>query len=188
MDMAAVEIEPARRLFTIEEYERMAEAGILKDDDRVELIEGQIVEMSPIGTVHMAVVVNLTHILVKLVGEQARVWVQGPLRLPPRSLPQPDVAVLRPRSYMRVAATMEDAHLVIEVADTSLKYDSRNKLSLYARAGILEYWVVDCNAEAVNVYHTPIGDRYAEHRVVGRGGAIELLGFGAAVSVDAIFA
>ena len=150
--MAAVEVERARRSFTIEEYVRMAETGILTEDERVELIDGEIVEMSPIGTVDMAVVINLNHMLVSLIGERARVSIQGPLRLPPRSLPQPDVAVLRLRSYVRGPATMKDAHLVIEVADTSLNYDTRKKRSLYARAGIREYWVVDCNAETVNVY------------------------------------
>src|SRR5438309_12127603 len=82
----AVEVERARRLFTIKEYVRMHETGILKPDDRVELIEGEIVEMSPIGDPHAAFVANLTHLLVHAVGEQARVWVQGPVRIPPRSL------------------------------------------------------------------------------------------------------
>src|SRR3990172_4507228 len=131
----AVRVERARRLFTIEEYERMVETGILKRDDRVELIEGEIVEMSPIGDPHAAIVTNLTHILVNRAGDRARVRVQGPVRVPPRSKPQPDLAVLRPRSYMRVGATTEDVLLVIEVADTSLEYDRTARPRPSPRAG-----------------------------------------------------
>src|SRR5437773_12390393 len=104
----AVDVERERRRFTIEEYERMAETGILEQDERVELIEGEIVEMSPIGNPHAAFVANLTHLLVHAVGDRARVWVQGPVRVPPRSKPQPDLALLRPRSYVRQGATTGD--------------------------------------------------------------------------------
>ena len=185
----AVRVERARRLFTIEEYERMVETGILKRDDRVELIEGEIGEMSPIGNPHAAYVTNLTHILVTRVGDRARVRVQGPVRVPPRSKPQPDLALLRPRSYVRVGATTEDVLLVIEVADTSLEYDRTVKLRLYARAGIPEYWVVDANAEVLHLYRAPAGDGYREHRHAVRGETVELPAFpGAAIPVDAIFA
>src|SRR5437867_1171529 len=124
----AVGVERERRRFTIEEYERMMETGILTQDDRVELIEGEIVEMSPIGDAHAAFVANLNHLLVHGVGDRARVWVQGPLRVPPRSKPQPDLALLRSRSYVRAGATTDDVLLVIEVADTSLQYDRTVKL------------------------------------------------------------
>ena len=185
----AVSVERARRLFTIEEYERMVETGILKRDDRVELIEGEIVEMSPIGDPHAAIVTNLTHLLVNLAGDRARVRVQGPVRVPPRSKPQPDLAVLRSRSYMRAGAAAEDVLLVIEVADTSLEYDRRVKLRLYARAGIAEYWVVDANAEALDLYREPSGDGYREHRRAVRGETVGPLAFpDAAIAVDAIFA
>jgi Uma2 family endonuclease len=158
----AVDVE--RRLFTIDEYVRMAEAGIFADHERVELIEGEVIEMSPIGTRHAAFVANLTHLLVHAVGERARVWVQGPLRVPPRSLPQPDLALLRMRSYVREPATMSDALLVIEVADRSLPYDRTTKLRLYARANIPEYWLVDVRTEAVDIHRAPSGETYAEHR------------------------
>jgi hypothetical protein len=159
----AVGIERVRRRFTIEEYERMAETGILTQDDRVELIDGEIVEMSPIGNPHAAFVANLTHLLVHAVGDRARVWVQGPVRVPPRSKPQPDLALLRPRSYVREGATTEDVLLVIEVADTSLRYDRTVKLRVYARAGIPEYWIVDANTETLEIYRSPLGDGYAGH-------------------------
>ncbi len=185
----AVRVERARRLFTIEEYERMVETGILKRDDRVELIEGEIVEMSPIGDPHAAYVTNLTHILVSCVGDRARVRVQGPVSVPPRSKPQPDLALLQPRSYVRAGATTEDVLLVIEVADTSLEYDRTVKLRLYARAGIPEYWVVDANAEALDLYRAPSGDGYRDRRHAVRGETVELLAFpDVAIPVDAIFA
>jgi Uma2 family endonuclease len=185
----AVGVERARRLFTIEEYERMVETGILERDDRVELIEGEIVEMSPIGDPHAAFVANLNHLLVSHMGDRARVWVQGPVRVPPRSKPQPDLALLRPRSYVRAGATAEDVLLVIEVADTSLQYDRTVKLRLYARAGIPEYWIVDANAETLAVYRTPSGDGYQDHRHASRGDTVAPLAFpDAAIPADAIFA
>ena len=184
----AVGVERARRLFTIEEYVRMAETGVLKEDERVELIEGEIVEMSPIGTPHAAFVANLNHLLVHAVGDRARVWVQGPVRVPPRSVPQPDLALLRPRSYRREAAAIADALLVIEVSDTSLRYDRTVKLRLYARAGIPEYWIVDANAEALEIYRSPSGERYAEQRHAAREERVAPLAIPeAALLVAAIF-
>lgn len=185
----AVGVERARRRFTIEEYERMVGTGILTQDDRVELIEGEIVEMSPIGDPHAAFVANLTHLLVNLVGDRARVWVQGPVRVPPRSKPQPDLALLRPRSYVHQGATTEDVLLVIEVADTSLQYDRTVKQRLYARAGIPEYWIVDANAETLEIYRSPSGERYTDLQSPARGESVAALAFPeTAVPVDAIFA
>jgi Uma2 family endonuclease len=184
----ASSVTPVRRRFTIEEYEKMAATGILAQDDRVELIDGEIVEMSPIGDPHAAAVMNLTHLLVPRVGDQARVAVQGPVRVPPRSIPQPDFAVLRPRSYWHEGATTSDALLVIEVADTSLQYDRTVKLRLYARAGIPEYWIVDVNTEMVEVYRSPSGEGYANRQVLAHGETVTPLAFPhAAIPVDAIF-
>ena len=184
-----VSVAPVRRRFTIEEYEKMVETGILAQDDRVELIDGEIVEMSPIGDPHAAIVANLTHLLVGRIGERARVWVQGPVRVPPRSKPQPDVALLGPRSYMREGAATGDALLFIEVADTSLQYDRTVKLRLYARAGIPEYWIVDANAETLELYRSPSGARYPDHRTLTRGESVAPLAFpDAVIPIDAIFA
>jgi len=145
--------------------------------------------MSPIGDPHVACVINLTHLLVRGVGERARVQVQGPVRMAPRSVPQPDLALLRPRSYMREGAITTDALLVIEVADSSLQYDSTVKLRLYARAGIAEHWIVDANGEALEVYRSPSGDRYAEHRHLGLGETVSPLAFpDAVIPIDSIFA
>jgi len=184
----AVDIERERRRFTIDEYERMAETGILTSDDRVELIEGEIVEMSPIGDPHAAFVANLNRLLMKAFGDQAHVWVQGPLRVPPRSKPQPDLALLRLRSYVREGATAEDALLVIEVADTSLRYDRTVKLRIYARAGIPEYWIVDANTETLEIYRSPSGERYADLLRPSRDDRVAPLAFpDAALPVASIF-
>ena len=184
----AIDVERARRRFTIEEYERMVETGIVTRDDRVELIEGEIVEMSPISDPHAASVTNLTHLLVTMVGDGARVQVQGPLRVPPRSKPQPDLLLLRPRSYMRRGATPADVLLVVEVADTSLEYDRTVQLRLYARAGIPEYWIVDANTETLEVHRSPSGERYTDHRRLARGESLAPLAFPeASLPVAAIF-
>ena len=184
----AVDVERARRLFTIDEYVRMWESGIFNDEDRIELIDGEVVEMSPTGNPHGAFVDNMTHLLINAVGDRARVRVQGTVRIPPRSLPQPDLVVLRPRSYKSESATTADILLVVEVADTSLRYDRTVKLRLYARAGIPEYWIVDAKAETLEVYRAPSGDQYAEHQQPARGSTIAPLVFpDAAISIDAIF-
>ena len=185
----AVDVERARRLFTIEEYEKMAAMGILTEDDRVELIDGEIVEMSPIGLSHAAVVGNLNNLLMGHLAGRAWIWVQNPVLLPPRSVPQPDLAVLRSRSYRREAASVEDVFLFIEVADTSLRYDRTVKLPLYARAGIPEYWIVDVNTDTLEVYGSPLGNSYEDRRVFAREGSVTLQAFpNAVISLDAIFA
>jgi Uma2 family endonuclease len=157
-------------LFTREEYHRMGEVGILKRSDRVELIKGEIVEMSPIGRRHYAFVNNLNHLLVHRLAGRAMVAVQGPIVLADDTEPEPDLAVIRKRAvpYKEREAFAEDALLLIEVAESSLAYDRSTKLRLYAEAGIQEYWVVDCAAESVEVHRTPESGRYRDvTRVTG---------------------
>jgi Uma2 family endonuclease len=160
----AIEVERARRRFTREEYHRMGQTGILKPTDRVELIRGEIVEMSPIGPRHLAFVNNLTQLLVLRLAGRAVVSVQNPVVVADDSEPQPDLAVLRrrPRPYKEAAPEAEDVLLLIEVAETSLGYDRRTKLRLYAEVGIAEYWIVDCAAEAVEVYRAPGRQGYGQ--------------------------
>ena len=152
----AVEVAGARRRFTREEYSQMAEAGILKPTDRVELIRGEIVEMSPIGRRHQAFVDNLTQLLIMRVAGRAIVSVQNPLVLAEDTEPEPDLKILRRRSvpYKELETHADDVLLVIEVAESSLSYDRSTKQRLYAEAGISEYWVVDCAAESVEVHRT----------------------------------
>lgn len=185
----AIDVERARRLFTIDEYVRMAESGILAHDERVELIDGEIVEMSPMGTPHVAFVVNLTHLLVHAVGDHARVSVQLPVRLPPRSMPEPDLAVLRPRSYRQTGPSDDDVLVMVEVADTSLRYDRMVKLRVYARAGVPEYWIVDANAETLEIYRSPRGDSYEERHTPSRDDRVAIPGLpDVSIAVSSIFA
>jgi Uma2 family endonuclease len=166
----AVEVAATRRRFTRAEYYRMAEVGILGRRDRVELIRGEIIEMSPIGRRHGAFVDNLNRLLVLRLPDHVIVRVQGPVALADDTEPEPDLTVLRRRDvpYKEREAWAEDALLVIEVADSSLAYDRSTKRRLYAEAGIPEYWVVDCTAETVEVHRGPGPDGYRDvSRVAG---------------------
>lgn len=172
-------VERTRRRFTVEEYHRMAEAGILKPTDRVELIRGEIVEMSPIGRRHAAFVNNLNEILVTRLRSRAIVSVQNPVVVGDDSEPQPDLAVLRKREvpYKDADAVAVDVLLLVEVAEHSLRYDRTVKLQLYAGAGIPEYWVVDCANEFVEIHRTPSADGYRDVLRVPGDGAVTLLAF-----------
>ena len=165
---------PARRRITVDEYQRMGEAGIFHEDDRVELVEGDIIEMSPIGGRHIWCVNNLTGLFSEGVRRRAVVSVQNPVRLSRHSEPQPDVVLLRPRPKHAGAdvPTASDVLLLVEVADTSLAYDRSTKLPMYARAGIPEVWIVDLERERVEVYRKPTEDSYRRVAVYGRGSTL----------------
>jgi len=166
----AVEVAAARRLFTRQEYQRMVEVGILGEDDRVELIRGEIIQMTRPGRRHVAFVDNLTQLLVVRLAGRAIVSVQNPVVLADDTEPQPDLAIRRLRAvpYKDREAYAEDVLLLIEVADSSLAYDRSTKLRLYAAAGIPEYWVVDCADESIEVYRTPDTEGYRDvSRVAG---------------------
>lgn len=160
----AVEVAAARRLFTREEYHRMGEVGILTRSDRVELIRGEIIKMSPQGRRHRAFIDNLTHLLATSLAGRAIVSVQMPIVLADDTEPEPDVQILRRRTvpYKDREADADDALLLIEVAESSLAYDRSTKLRLYAAAGIPEYWVVDCVAESIEVHRAPHADGYRD--------------------------
>ncbi|MAT65375.1 MAG: hypothetical protein CMN57_06995 [Gammaproteobacteria bacterium] len=159
---------PQRHRLNVEDYHRMAEAGILGEDARVELIEGEIIDMTPIGSRHAAAVKRLIHILSLGVGDAAIVSAQDPIILDPHSEPQPDLALLRPRADYYAAAHPRpaDVLLVIEVADSSLAYDRDIKLPLYARAGIPEAWLVDIEAGSLICFIDPAADGYRHAGVV----------------------
>ena len=130
----------ARRLLTVAEYHRMGEAGILAERDRVELIEGELIAMTPIGSGHAGAVIALNHLLVTAIGQKALVSVQDPVQLDDRTEPEPDFAVLKPRSdhYRSAAPRPDDMLLPIGIADTSIGYDWAVKRPLYARHRIPE--------------------------------------------------
>ncbi|HWP47298.1 MAG TPA: Uma2 family endonuclease [Candidatus Limnocylindrales bacterium] len=154
----------SKRLFTVEEYHQMAKAGILSEDDRVELIKGEIVEVPPIGSQHAACVNRLTRLFSQWVGERAIVSVQNPIYLSEHSELQPDLALLRPRSdfYAQAHPQPQDVLPVVEVADTPLTYDREVKIPLYAKSGIPEVWLVDLTADCIEVYQKPSPQGYLE--------------------------
>jgi len=175
----AVDVEVARRLFTVEEYHRMAEAGILGEDERVELIEGEIVQMAPIGPRHIGCVINANRLFFTRLGARAVISPQNPVVILPRSEPQPDLALLRPRavSYSRERPASDDVLLAVEVADTTVRFDRLVKSRLYARAGIAEFWLCLAADAAVEVYRGPGADGYAGVTLHGRGQIVSPLAF-----------
>jgi len=151
-----------RRLFTVDEYHEMVRAGILTEEDRVELLEGEIVRMSPIGCRHAACVKRLNQLLTQRLRGRAIVSVQDPVHLDEHSEPQPDVALLRPDPgfYAATHPTPTDILLVIEVADTSADFDRKEKIPLYGRAGVREAWLVDLAAGAIEIHREPSAEGY----------------------------
>ena len=151
---------PSRHLISVDAFHRMGETGILGPQDRVELIDGEIIDMSPIGVLHAAIVDVLARHFGRRAGELVFVRCQNPLRLDDISEPEPDIAILRPRAdfYMTAHPGAADVLLVIEVADTSLAYDLGTKVPLYARHGIPEVWVIDAATRHTRVFRRPVGN------------------------------
>ena len=164
-------VQVSRRLFSVDEYHRMAEAGILGEDDRVELLEGEIVEMTPIGSRHAACVKRLNRIFSQRAGERVLISIQDPIRLGERSEPQPDLALLRFREdfYSSGHPGPGDVLLVVEVAETSAEYDREIKVPLYARYGVPEVWLVDLEGGAVEVYRDPSPEGYRKAQILRPG-------------------
>jgi len=163
-------VTATRRRFTLDEYHRMGEVGILRPDDRVELIEGEIIQMTPIGSLHAATVTRIYEFFVRRLGERATVRSQNPLVIPDReSEPEPDVMLLTRRTdfYARAHPEPPDVRLLIEVADSSLRYDRLTKVPLYARAGVAEAWVVDVDHRRVEIHRRPTARGYQDVRTPG---------------------
>jgi Uma2 family endonuclease len=164
-------LQVARRRFTVGEYYRMADVGILNEDDRVELVDGEIVEMPPIGPGHGGCVNCLVWLFGQSLAGAAIVRVQNPIHLDEHNEPQPDVALLRPRTdfYRTRHPEPGDVLLIVEVADTSAAFDRRVKLPLYARFGIPEVWLVDLGKATIRVQRDPSPAGYRTARTVRRG-------------------
>jgi Uma2 family endonuclease len=178
-----------RRLFTVDEYYRLAEVGLLKEDDRVELIDGEILQLNPIGDRHYSCVIRLTDLFSDGLGKAVIVVPQAPIRLSRRAEPEPDIAVVRrtPDFYASGKPTPVDIFLVIEVADSSLEYDRQVKAPLYARHGIPELWIVDLINSVIEVYRDPAAEGYRSIQTVQRGDVLHPLAFpDLQVAVDAI--
>lgn len=160
-----------RRRFTVTDYYKMAEAGIMLPSDRVELIHGEILKMSPIRSPHAGMVNRLNELLMAVLLGKATITIQNPLRINTYSEPEPDIVVARYRadSYTENHPTPEDVLLVIEVADSSLHYDRQVKVPLYAQAGIPEYWIVNIPERQVEVFRNPLKGKYAEKETLAPG-------------------
>jgi Uma2 family endonuclease len=164
-------VQLQKHYFNVDEYYRMGQAGVLSEDQRVELIEGEVVETSPIGSTHQGCVDELSSLIAEKMGASVIVRVQGPIHIDEYSEPQPDISLLKPRSdfYRRSHPTPSDVLLVIEVADTSIEYDRSVKLPLYVRAGIPEAWLIVLPKDLIEVYCEPKNGKYQKARRLKRG-------------------
>ncbi len=165
-----MESGPQRHRITVHDYHRMAEIGVLAPDARVELIEGEIIDMAPIGKDHQSIIDQLNRTFVRAVGDSAIVRVQGSVRLSQWSEPQPDLVLLAPCPdfYRSEFALGADTLLVIEVSDTTLRYDRGVKVPLYARHGVPEVWIVDVQNDALLVYGDLRDATYERHAALER--------------------
>ena len=166
--------EYERRHFTADEFNKMVEAGILVEDDHVELIEGEIVQMSPVGKHHVACVNRVSTMLHEALGRTAIVSVQNPIDLDPISQPEPDICVLAPRDdfYTDELSKATDVLLLIEVSDTTAKFDRLMKVPLYAQASILEVWIIDLQEDIIEIYSDPAAGAYRQRRRANRGQSV----------------
>jgi len=157
-----------RHRLTVEGYHQMAAAGILGPDDRVELIAGEVLDMSPIGSLHAALVAALSDYLGRLAGGRLTVWAQNPIRLSDSSEPQPDIALVKPRAdyYATAHPGPADTLLIVEVAESSLPYDLGVKVPLYARHAIPEVWVIDAATRTTHRFRGPRPEGYTDQDVL----------------------
>ena len=164
----------ARWKFDVHQYHAMAKAGVLNEDDRVELIDGEIAAMSSIGPEHVGAVNSSAEFWILALAGKATVQIQGSVRLDEWNEPQPDVAILKRRDdfYRSGLAGPDDVLLLIEVSDTSLRYDRRIKLALYARFGIPEFWIANIRARSIEVYTDPVNGEYTSLQTFRRGQTI----------------
>jgi Uma2 family endonuclease len=183
-------VEILRWQFTVTDFARMVETGILAEDDRVELIDGEVRVMSPIGPRHVAIVNRLNTLLTRWVADSAIISVQNPIQLTDYTEPQPDIAVLRPRAdfYAHALPLPDDVLVVVEVAETSLEYDREEKVPRYAQTRISEVWLIDVERQTVTQYTQPDGTRYRRVQTLKRGQRLvsDIMG-GLQLSIDGIF-
>jgi Uma2 family endonuclease len=167
-------VQLQKHYFNVDEYYRMAQAGVFSEDDHIELIEGEVVEMSPIASTHQGCVDELSSLITERLLGSVIVRVQGPIHIDEYSEPQPDISLLKQRQdfYRRSHPTPSDVLLVIEVADTSIEYDRGVKLPLYASAGIPEAWLIVLPKDLIEVHSEPKNGKYQKVRRLKRGKAL----------------
>jgi Uma2 family endonuclease len=169
-------VNPTKHLTNLDEWRRLGEANIFPPESRIELINGEILEMAPVGFNHSGHLKRVNNVLTILVAGNAIVSVQDPLQLGDLSEPEPDFMLLKPNAdyYSSRHPTADDVLLLIEVAESSLNFDQNQKLRLYARHGIPEYWLLNLNDVCLEVYRKPNGEVYAEKTTLYTGDSVAL--------------
>jgi Uma2 family endonuclease len=179
-----------RHQLTVDQYYQMARAGLLSPEDRVELIEGEVIDMAPIDSEHAGSVDQVAEIFREVLGKKIIVRVQNPVRLSEHSEPEPDIALLRSRAhyYRGSHPTAADVLLIVEIARTSLRYDREIKLPLYAKHGIPEVWIIDLEARWISVHRDPQGERYLSETTAAQPAKLSLFALpGAEVDLSQLF-
>ena len=169
--------ELVRHKFKRQDYYHLQEVGVLQPGDRVELIQGEIIQMSPISSLHAAHVKRLNYLFAQKFGNQVLIGVQDPVILDDYSEPQPDIALLRPREDFYAAGhpQVEDIFLLVEVSNTTLEIDRQIKIPLYATSGIQEVWLVNTRDQCLEIYRCPLGNTYQELQVLTSEARVKLL-------------
>lgn len=167
------------RKFTIEQYQKMGEMGIFQPEERIELIEGEIIKMSPIGLQNAVVINRLNRFFSVQLVERTVVTIQNPIQLNNYSEPQPDIALLKPREdfYANKFPSPEDVLLLIEIADSSVICDQEVKLPLYAENNIPEFWLVNIPRQVLEVYRQPEAKTYQKQQIISKNQTISPLAF-----------
>ncbi len=170
-------VELKKRLLNVAEYHQMFQVGILTEHDRVELINGEIIAMSPIGSYHATAVNRINRVFHRLLGEIAIISVQNPIWLNPYSEPESDIALLAPplEKYEEHHPQPDDIWLIVEIADSSYEYDRAVKLPLYAVAGIPQVWLINLHENQIEVFTTPDQGKYKLHQLMFPTDALILL-------------
>jgi len=170
-------VETTKKLFSVDDYYRMLDAGILTPEDRVELIDGEIFEMSPIGSRHLGCVNRATRLFTMAFAKRVVVSVQNPLLLNNYTEPEPDLVLLKPRAdeYAAKKPAAADAFLVLEVAETTLGFDRGVKLPRYAKAGVPEVWIENLNEDCLLVYRDSTGAAYSTCLTLHRGESVSVM-------------
>ena len=174
-----METEVAKKLFTVDEYYRMGEAGIFHPEARLELIEGEIIEMSPVGDRHIACVNRANALFTARLAGKVMVSVQNPVRLSRYTEPQPDILLARPRDdyYAGKRISPGDTLLVVEISDTTVRYDRNRKMPLYAKSGVPEVWIENLQEDVILVYRNPGPETFSTSLVFHRGESLSLTAF-----------
>ena len=181
-------VKRTRRLISSDDYNQMMLAGIFKPEEKLELINGQLIQMSPIHSFHATTVRKNQQYLYKILGDDLEISIQNPIQIGEHSNPEPDVAILRFREdgYLHQHPLPPNIVLIIEVADTSLEYDRKVKVPLYATAGIKEYWIINVNGEKVEVFTGPKNRSYQKKSILRSGESFRSISLEAEIGIDEI--